>query len=69
MVTAMADLLTDPDRRAAMAAYNRTVVPDVGWETAARDAPSSSTPARQEQVRTPHPHHAESLPLPVGVDQ
>ena len=36
MVAALAGLLTDPARRAAMAAHNRSVTPDVGWETAGR---------------------------------
>lgn len=36
MVDALAGLLADPERRAAMAAHNRSVTPDLGWETAGR---------------------------------
>jgi len=68
MVAAMAELLTDPDRRAAMAAYNRTVVPDVGWDTAGGRTLELYARAA-EQVRTPHGHRAASLPLAVGAEQ
>jgi len=68
MVTAMADLLTDPGRRAAMAAYNRTVVPDVGWETAAGRTLELYARAA-DQARAPHLNRAGSLRLPVGVEQ
>ena len=68
MVAALADLLTDPGRRDAMAAYNRTVVPDVGWETVSGRTLELYARAA-EQARAPHPHRVGSLGLPVGAEQ